>query len=260
MARISFTLVAGLLLAVGIPGVGSATANGNLLSNILSAELVIRSLASSELPSQSPLPPPRIIGHEAKSPAKVPFRYDAIEPVLDEPVVLTEQSASDQLPTSIEGPIPLASEIPLSPVRTMSSTVDPFFGGVVQLLGARSDQPFCPIDAIRPPAPPHMINGQSMVAVPADAAVNPLASLRTLAAGEVLDMRTRQYGTMPGRAVLLADGKALLLQNADWNDEQVKLQLPLLKLSQPTLGRVFVARADGVVVECFDFMLMPRAK
>jgi hypothetical protein len=146
----------------------------------------------------------------------------------------------------------------MPPVVVSNPTVDPFFGGVIQLLGARLDQPFLPLDSIRPPAPPQVINNQPMIVAPAGSDVTPIASLLPLPDGEVLEIQTQQAGNVSGRGVLLVDGRALLLPNVEWHDELVRLQLPLLKLKQPTLARVFVARADGVVIDYIDFMLVPR--
>jgi hypothetical protein len=201
---------------------------------------------------------------QATTAGRTQFQYDDVE-ILDgqellvPPAAATEEGEVATATTLVTAPKPSIAT-PQIPLDRLAPTIDPYFGGVVQLLSAGPDQPFFPLQAIRPPATPRMISGQSMVAAPTGVAVAPLASLPTHPTGGVLSLPTHPAGTVPGRAVLLADGKALLLPNVEWNDEQVKLQLPPLRLQQPTLARVFVASADGVVVGYFDFMLMPLAQ
>ncbi|WP_442481684.1 hypothetical protein [Aeoliella sp. SH292] len=189
---------------------------------------------------------------QATTAGSTQFQYDDIQ-VLDgqellvPPVAPTGKGEVAKALTSVTAPNPSIAT-PSITLHRLAPTLDPYFGGVVQLLSAGPDQPFIPLEAIRPPA------------APTGVAVASMASLPTLPTGEVLSIPTHPAGTIPGRAVLLADGKALLLPSVEWNDEQVKLQLPPLKLQQPTLARVFVARADGVVVGHFDFMLVPLAQ
>lgn len=150
----------------------------------------------------------------------------------------------------------VAEEVePLAPVPRFPLPPDPFFGSVSAMLGAQGPQTVIPAEAVLPPAPARFFNGRWMNLDPWGTPATPVDELASLRSGEPLDLNTSGAGDAQGRAVLLVDGRALLVRSLQWSDRRVTIQLPELELTKPTIARVYLADAAGTVQDYADFML-----
>lgn len=161
--------------------------------------------------------------------------------------VAVDESAADSEP----------APLPTGPLSTLPPSPDPFFGAVHKLLSAGDNQPLFPRYTIRPPTDPSMVDGKEMF-VDSYGDLIALEELPVIANADTLRFTSlRAAADSVGKVVLLVDGRALLLAIDDWQDGAVLAQMPLLATSRPTVARVYMSNAVGVVIDAADFVLLP---
>ena len=242
------------------PGTGQPRRSGSMsgLALMVVESLLQNSRSTSEPPTpaamesaEQPAADEPMIIEDATSEPTSPqatslIEYDAsIE--LDEPF----EFAPESTPPDVAQPEPTEST-PAGPLSTLPPTPDPFYGGVHQLLGVAGEQPLFPRHTIRPPR----FAGKQLLSATGDEV--PLDELPMVGNGENMFFTSpRATAASPGKVVLLVDGRALALKVLRWQEGTVDIELPAVKLRQPTPARLYMSNAAGVVIDAADFVMQP---
>lgn len=197
-----------------------------------------------------------LVDLRAESPTELPAPLDEMieaaeeTPMIEEPL---DESPAPAEPMIEEPAAPEPEEV--APLPRLPLPADPFFGSINAMLGATGPQPWITADAVRPPTSARFFDGKWVNLDPWGKPTLSVDELSVFASGESLNFNTRNAGDAEGRAVLLVDGRALRLKTLEWTDTRVNLDLPELKLARPTIARVYIADANGKVVDFADFLL-----